>query len=286
MRRLAAQRAALEAEIAEISAREKRARRSEQTAARAAARNWVLVDAVLHTVLIIHALTDGAVDPASRYLAQAAAKRKWSEKTAEELDDLVLATFSSAPLDLLVGLTDEVEPADAEAMRSAQTYILEWRVVQWAIRLNSRKTPIAPSPDMVRMRWELERRQVPEGVRPPSRAGLSEKAVREWVRRWRARWDGKFGGLRLNTQPPLEEAVEKVCVFRLVRPSHSGQPFPDPRTRLRTSCPPLILASGLFRVGAGSKFAGAVSAHRLSSVPARRAQIKPAAVGSGPARRA
>ena len=59
---------AFRSEVQSLSKELKRELRAERDAARAAARKWSLTSGILHTVLIIYALCDSAVAPASEYL--------------------------------------------------------------------------------------------------------------------------------------------------------------------------------------------------------------------------
>ena len=166
---------AARAEVEEATKALKRQQRSERDAARAEARRWSLTGVVLHTTLIIYTLCESAVPPASKYLCVTALERGWPTKSDEELEALVLAAFAAASVSSLVGLTDDHEPTDAAAMCTAQVYCLEWRLVSWATDIDA-TTGESPSTDMVRVRWDMLRRELPEHIRPPPRS-------REWVRR-------------------------------------------------------------------------------------------------------
>ena len=205
MQSLRARQDAIKADRQDLAKDLKRVQRADRDEARAAARKWSLTGGILHTVLIIYALCDSAVAPASKYLRITARERGWPPKGDEELEDLVLGAFASASVPALVGLTDEVEPTDAESMRAAQIYCLEWRLVCWATQINA-TTGEAPDSSMVRARWDVIRRQLPEAIRPPPRS-------REWVRRWLDRWDGAFGLAPVGDEPPLATKIAKVSVF-------------------------------------------------------------------------
>lgn len=203
-RRLELQRVELQAEIAVCSKALKREQRAVRDAARAEARRWSLTGGILHTVLIIYALCDSAIPPVSKYLRITALERGWPHKDDEELEVLVLGAFAEASVSFLVGLTDEHEPTDVAAMRAAQVYCLEWNLVLWATHINS-TTGEAPDTNMVAARWNVQRGELPEHIRPPSRS-------REWVRRWLARWDGVYGLGQLGDEPLLADRLLKVNV--------------------------------------------------------------------------
>ena len=113
MQDLRASKNAFRSEVQSLSKELKRELRAERDAARAAARKWSLTSGILHTVLIIYALCDSAVAPASEYLQIKARERGWPPKGDDELEELVLGAFAGASVPLLVGLTDEIEPTDA-----------------------------------------------------------------------------------------------------------------------------------------------------------------------------
>ena len=204
-RRLERRRLELQSELEDISKALKREQRTARDAARAEARRWSLTGGVLHTVLIIYALCDSAVPPASKYLRTLALERGWPPKDDDELEVLVLGAFAEASVPLLVGLTDEHDPTDVFAMRVAQVYCLEWRLVLWATHINA-TTGERPETYMVLCRWDAQRKDLPEHIRPWSRS-------REWVRRWLARWDGSYGVALIGDEPPLADKLAKVGVF-------------------------------------------------------------------------
>lgn len=218
---LAAQISALDAERRAVAKEAKRARRAEQAAAKAVARQWVLPEQAEHTLLIIFAMTDGAVEPAAKFLGGVAQKRRWPAKSPDELEHIVNDTFLAAvdaDMAKLVGLTDESAPTDERSMRVALWYVLEWRLVVWASGLNARRG-VAPTTDMVLMRWEIERLTLPEALRPPPRGGVDCATSREWARRWRERWGATFSRVRVSDEPPVADAREKVTVFHLSQAS-------------------------------------------------------------------
>ena len=72
----AVQRRALKAELAEMKRKEQREKRKPRDAARAAARQWSFNETVLHTVVIIYALCEGAATPGAKYLAGVGTQHK------------------------------------------------------------------------------------------------------------------------------------------------------------------------------------------------------------------
>lgn len=219
MQALQATKDAVKTELQALSKDLKRAQRAERDAARAAARKWSLTGGILHTVLIIYALCDSSVAPASKYLRVKARGCKWPPKDDDELEQLVLGAFADASIPLLVGLTDEAEPTDEASMCTAQIYCLEWRLVCWASHINA-TTGEAPDSNMVRARWDVIRKQLPEAIRPPPRS-------REWVRRWLERWGGSFGLAPVGDEPPLATKLAKVHVFPILVPPRPSEPNPE-----------------------------------------------------------
>lgn len=202
---LAERRRAWDVELAGIRKEEQRAKRAARCATRTVSRQWVLHEYMIRTVLIIYALCDGAATPAAKYLASVAVQQKWPQKNDEELRELVLSSFENAGVEELFELTDEARPTCIYCMRNAQVYCLEWRLKQWASKLNATLGE-TPSVDVVLQRWDLERRRLPVDIRPRSRS-------REWVRLWAARWDGAIDTLRAGDQPPLADKLTKVAMF-------------------------------------------------------------------------
>ena len=168
----------LHAERAQLMRKQKRTRRAERDAARAEARRC-LCAAFLHTALIIHVSCEGGITQAAKYFVDQAAQRWWVKKTNDELEQ-------PKRVQALVGLTDEAVPFDFAPMRIAQSYVLEWRLYTWALKLN-RTRGEAPSADMVLQRFGMERRSLGENKRPLPR------------------FPRQFGEVQLCDGPPLQQ---------------------------------------------------------------------------------
>ena len=106
MSRQTVQRRALEAELAEMLREEQREKRKPRDAASAAARQCSFNGSVLHAVLIINALSEGAATPGAKYVAGVGTQQKWHSTTKEELEAIVYDTFTKADLAALVAFTD------------------------------------------------------------------------------------------------------------------------------------------------------------------------------------
>ena len=126
MQDLRASKNAFRSEVRSLSKELKRELGAERDAARATTRKWSLTGGILHTVLIIDALCDSAVAPASKYLHIRRGSAGGRPKATMSWKSLSLGpSRARASHYILVGLTDEIEPTDAESMCAAQVYCLE-----------------------------------------------------------------------------------------------------------------------------------------------------------------
>ena len=118
----------------------KRARRVEQSAARA----WKLSTELLHPTLIMYFLCDCVATPAVAFLRRSGRERHWLPRDDQVLRRLVEDAFIEVDMYSLVQLTDIDDPLDSVAMNLALRYIQEWKIVQWGCALNSHHG-VAPS---------------------------------------------------------------------------------------------------------------------------------------------
>ena len=165
---------------------------------------------MLHTVLIIYVLAANSTEPAVKYLVNCGRKRRWPDKSEDELVAMIEALVLQADEGELGSLIDSDHPSDEAAMRAALTYIQQWRVVVWARGLNANKG-VAPSTSSILERFELGRVGFAESVRPRALGTVAECRARAWARKFRRRWGGSHRRIRIREVVPLGEMREKAC---------------------------------------------------------------------------
>ena len=100
------QKRAIDAAIAVNRQELKRARWRQKDARRAEASVWRLTAFVSDVVLIIYVLTGYFLEPAIRFLRSVGQKRRWPQKSEDELGLIVEQVFSAVDPDDIAALTD------------------------------------------------------------------------------------------------------------------------------------------------------------------------------------
>ena len=130
------QKRAIDAAIAVNRQELKRARWRQKDARRAEASVWRLTAFVSDVVLIIYVLTGYFLEPAIRFLRSVGQKRRWPQKSEDELGLIVEQVFSAVDPDDIAALTDTAAPSKPAALRAAMKWVQEWGLVAWTRRLN------------------------------------------------------------------------------------------------------------------------------------------------------
>ena len=154
-------------------------------------------------------LTGYFLEPAIRFLRSVGQKRRWPQKSEDELGLIVEQVFSAVDPDDIAALTDTAAPSKPAALRAAMKWVQEWGLVAWTRRLNEDKG-VAPSTQAVLEKAEEIRARLPEAARPAPQGTSSEARSRMWLRRWRLRWGGKLARIRLREELSQQDMAEKA----------------------------------------------------------------------------
>ena len=203
------QKACLDAALLETRQEMRRARQRQKAANKAKESAWRLPASVQHTVLIVFVLADYTKEPALQFLKASARRRRWPEKSDEDLDNLVDELFLEADVHEVAALTDEDNPSDAPAMQVAAEYLQQWRLVAWTRQLNVQKG-VAPSTDALLQKAEENRDKTPAAARPSGKGTSAEARARMWARRLRLRWAGRLGRIRVREDLTVQQMREKA----------------------------------------------------------------------------
>ena len=210
------QKRAIDAALAVNRQELKKARWRQKDARRAEESIWRLNAFVSDVALIIYVLTGYFLEPAIRFLRSVGQKRRWPQKSEDELGLLVEQVFSAVDPDDIAALTDTAAPSKPAALRAAMKWVQEWGLVAWTRRLNEDKG-VAPSTQAVLEKAEEIRPGLPEAARPAAQGTSAEARSRMWLRRWRSRWGGKLARIRLredlSKQDMAEKAPEKLSIW-------------------------------------------------------------------------
>ena len=169
-------------------------------------------DALPHfakVALILFELAERGAVAAAAYLAQQAAVFHWEARPEAAVRELVENLFLKIDLAEYTNLCSVQESSDVVAMRVALAFWAELELVVWVKEANARKG-VAPSTASVLDRWEVQRLQWPEDVRPPSKASMEFSSAREWARQFRLRHGGRHGNIRIRDDIPVEEMRSKA----------------------------------------------------------------------------
>ena len=188
----------------------KHARQQQKNEQKAQAKSWQLSSFLLHAVLIIYGLSGYAAQPAATFLLNNGRRRHWPDKSQEELEEMVEALFMKCDIDDFTKLTNTQEPQDMAAMKAALSYVEQWRLVQWVSQMNEAQG-IAPSTGSVLQRYEEQRQELPDEVRPAAVGVPAQTSARVWAGSFRRRWGGKHGRIPVREQIPIEELRSKVA---------------------------------------------------------------------------
>ena len=206
---LRAEKAAAQEALAAARAGVKAARQKIKDRAKKEKKVWVLTEGVRRVALIAFAMAGYVVDPATKFLAEEAAKRKWPAKKAVELKTMVEDLFLAVDLQELGELCDFGAPKDIVAIKAAVRLVEEWRLYQWTKGLNYGRG-VAPSTETILQRLEEQRLQLPEAVRPTYRGTAAIASARVWAARWRRSFAGKHGGIRCKSDVKTPEIRDKA----------------------------------------------------------------------------
>ena len=159
--------------------------------------------------LILFELEERRAVAAAAFLSQQARVFHWGDKPEAKVQELVANLFQKVDLAEYTDLCDLQDPSDIVAMRVALAFWAELELVAWVKDANKRKG-VAPSAASVLHRWEVQRLQWPEDVRPASKASVEVSSAREWVRQFRLRHGGRHGDIRIRDDVPVEEMRSKA----------------------------------------------------------------------------
>jgi len=215
----------------------KRARGVEKTRRLSQARAWVLSELALRVVLICFSLADGVPGPAVVFLTREGRRRRWADKTDDELGMMVFDSFLAAESAYAMALCDFDNPHDGLALSTAVSWVEEWRAASWCMEQNHKG--IAPSSAAVLDYMEARRLSIPESVQPSPRGVITSGAVRRAISRWRQRWSGRVARLRPQEVVPLADMQSKASV------SHRTSTPPSPPAPCHTRM--LVVESSLRR---------------------------------------
>ena len=179
---------------------------------RSARQKWQLTDWLKKVVLIIYMLAAFRAAPAIKFLELTARKRRWPEKSPEELEQLVEHLFLAADVAWLAHADSLDEPEDPAATKEAIKHVEEWRVFEHVKDLNQR-LGLAPSTEQVLQKLEENRLKIPLPLQPVPRGATAEVKARMWARRWRRRWGARHGRLGLLDDITLAEKRNKAVLL-------------------------------------------------------------------------
>ena len=111
---------------------------------KAVQKHWRCTSHLTTVILIIYTLAGYRAAPAVHFLQKAARKRKWPEKSDEDVRRLVEDMFVEADLEELAGMCDMEGPTDPAAMQEAVRVVEEWRAFEYVKDMNTR-LGLAPS---------------------------------------------------------------------------------------------------------------------------------------------
>ena len=198
-----------------LAEKKKEIRREKEKArdqTRSARQKWQLTDWLKKVVLIIYMLAAFRAAPAIKFLELTARKRRWPEKSPEELEQLVEHLFLAADVAWLAHAADLDEPEDPVATKEAIKHVEEWRVFEHVKDLNQR-LGLAPSTEQVLQKLEENRLKIPLPLQPVPRGATAEVKARMWARRWRRRWGARHGRLGLMDDISLAEKRNKAVLL-------------------------------------------------------------------------
>ena len=195
----------------EVRAEVRRLQRRATTRAKA----WALSIQMQHVTLIAFVLSEYNVQPCVHYLRACGRERHWPAPSDDELATLVEHIFLHAELDHIAALSDTIDPSDIDALNIAVKYVHEWKVSDWAMRMNV-NAGVAPCTEALLQQAEAARLCFPACVRPPNVGSIGEKRAKRWARRLRDRWGGRYGSV------PAPECVEPENLCAKVRDCHTS----------------------------------------------------------------
>lgn len=213
---LQAQQACVDEKLALLKKQAKAAKQKQKDLAKKAKKLWQLTPFMNAVALIVYVLAGYTAIPAARYLMAEAARRKWPEKSEEELRRLVEDVFLNSEETDIACLCDLARPRNAKAAKAAVRWTEEWRLAVWVEDLNLARG-VAPPTDAVLERFEQQRRALPESVRPTCKGVADEARARMWASRWRRRWGGKHGRIRPKDEMTAEEKRAKARAPELIQ---------------------------------------------------------------------
>jgi hypothetical protein len=206
---LASQRASIKAELSSTRKSIRDEKRARKDKAQRMASQWQLNSKAIKLCMTIYMLAEYRAAPAIRFLHVTGRKRKWPERSDEELQRLVEDSFMNQDVAELAAMCNVEGPQGTALTREAVQYVDDWRAAEYVRDLNAR-LGVAPSTADVLQKLESNRLQWPEAVRPSPKGTVGEAKARVWAQRFRRRYGGKHGRVRIVDDIPLEEMRSKA----------------------------------------------------------------------------
>ena len=158
--------------------------------------------------LAVYVLADFAAEPVVVQLRRIAARRRWPDRTDDELIDVITDAFEAEPIDNLVALCDDDMTPDAVALATAVGVVRQWRVAAWTAEQN--RKGITPSTGAVLDKFEASRGELGAASRPKAWGDSASGSARMRASRWRRRWGGRVGKFHVLEEVPIAVMVEKA----------------------------------------------------------------------------
>ena len=212
LEQLVSEREGLHSSLAATKQEIKQEKQKRKDQARSAKQKWQLTDWLKKVAMIIYMLAAFRAAPAIKFLELTARKRRWPQKSTEELQQLVEDLFMEVDVEWLAHASDLDEPEDPAATKEAIKHVEEWKLFEHVKDLNER-LGLAPSTEQVLQKLEQNRLRIPPPLQPVPRGATAEVKARMWARRWRSRWGARHGSLGLVDDISLAEKQAKAVPF-------------------------------------------------------------------------
>ena len=171
--------------------------------------NATLPPVISHGILIVYVLSDYDVTPACEFLRRYF-KQKYAESLPEpELKKLVEDLFLRCNEDELAALTDRADPANREAMRKAEQFLLDYSLHRYVREQNMQKG-VAPTTQMVLERKHFNENRHEGAAQQPMSHHAGHTKGRSWAWRWRSRWQVQWKAMRAIEDISVPERRAKV----------------------------------------------------------------------------
>ena len=185
-------------------------------------------------VLLIYFLSDYDSTPACEFLRRYFMQRYGESLEEAKINTLIEDLFLQCDEQALAAAADRAEPTNPEALRKAESFLVDYGLHRYVRQQNLRKG-VAPTTQMVLERKHFAEHRHDGAILQPMSHHAGHANGRSWAFRWRARWQVQVKALRAMEDISLADRRAKAQNEEFLPPPR-GRGRPQKRTPNLKTC--------------------------------------------------